>query len=137
MLTSSPEKITSGTQGINMAKPKEKFVLTISPINLSKVIVQPVLMLIFETVLIIIVLHEKQLFSIKMKTTLKGAVETNSQTVLNYIFVSRLALNMFKMVVTFYTGKYGQYPCFKDTKRSNVLSLLSPHLTKLMLNRLP
>lgn len=115
MFTCSPEKITSGTQGINMAKPKEKFALTISPINLSKVIVQPVLILIFETVLITIVLHEKQLFSIKVKTTLKGAVETNSQTVLNYMFVSRLALNTFKMVVALYKGKYGKYPCFKDT----------------------
>lgn len=63
------QKITSSTLGINMAKPKEKFALTISPTGMSKSILQLVLILTFETVLIIIVLHGKQLFSIKMKNT--------------------------------------------------------------------
>jgi len=52
-----------------MAKAKEKFAITISPIDMSKDILQLVLILIFGTVLIIVVLHGKQLFSIKMKNT--------------------------------------------------------------------
>jgi len=51
-----------------MAKAKEKFAITISPIDMSKDILQLVLILIFGTVLIV-VLHGKQLFSIKMKNT--------------------------------------------------------------------
>ena len=70
LLTSPPyKKITSSTHGINMAKAKEKFAITISPIDMSKDILQLVLILIFGTVLIIVVLHGKQLFSIKMKNT--------------------------------------------------------------------